>query len=166
MGKGFDHNLSDLLYYVRQGNQNLILKMNGMIQTVNNLDYIPPVQTPADIRGTSWEDWERLMGEIILHSSYETVVLDIGSGIEETFRLLDQCRKIYMPVLNDVMSSAKIAQFENLLRIWDFSQVLANIEKVRPPFHLGLGPPENYVEQLMWSELGDYVRELLRKEGK
>ena len=50
MGKGFDQNLSDLLYYVRQENKNLTYKMNEMIQTINNLDYIPPVRTPADIR--------------------------------------------------------------------------------------------------------------------
>ena len=47
MGKGFSQNLSDLLYYVRQENKNLIHRMNGMVQTVNNLDYIPPVQTPG-----------------------------------------------------------------------------------------------------------------------
>lgn len=166
MGKGFAHNLSDLLYYVRQGNQNLIIKMNGMVQTVNNLDYIPPVRAPADIRGTAWEDWERLLSEIVLHSSYEIAVLDLGNGIEEMFQLLDLCRKIYMPVLNDVMSSCKIAQFENLLRIWDYPQVLAKIEKLHLPFHVGNASPEAYVEQLIWSELGDYIREMLRKEKK
>lgn len=164
MGKGFAHNLSDLLYYVRQDNQNLIHKMNGMVQTVNNLDYIPPVQAPADIKGTVWEDWEKLLQEIVLRSSYEVVVLDIGSGIDETFQLLDQCKRIYMPVLTDVMSACKVAQFENLLRIWDFPQVLAKITRVKPPFHVGFPPAETYVEQLLWSELGDYVREILRKE--
>lgn len=164
IGKGFAHNLSDLLYYVRQDNQNLIHKMNGMVQTVNNLDYIPPVQAPADIRGTVWEDWEKLLQEIVLRSSYEIVVLDIGSGIDETFQLLDQCKRIYMPVLTDVMSACKVAQFENLLRIWDFPQVLTKITRVKPPFHVGTAPSEAYVEQLLWSELGDYVREILRKE--
>lgn len=51
MGKGFSQNLSDLLYFVRQENGNLIYKMNGMIQTVNNLDYIPPVRTPGGHTG-------------------------------------------------------------------------------------------------------------------
>lgn len=164
LGKGFSHNLSDLLYYVRQENQNLIHKMNGMVQTVNNLDYIPPVQTPADIRGTAWEDWERLLQEITVNSNYEVIVLDMGNGIDETFQMLDKCSRIYMPVLADVMSACKVAQFENLMRIWDFPQVLAKVVKVKPPFHIESGPVENYVEQLLWSELGDYVRELLRKE--
>ncbi|MDO4308365.1 MAG: hypothetical protein Q4C77_16210 [Eubacteriales bacterium] len=164
MGKGFDHNLSDLLYYVRQENQNLIVKMNSMIQTINNLDYIPPVQAPADILGTSWKDWERLLNELVMHSSYEVIVIDMGNGIDELFQLLDRCKRIYMPVLNDVMSVCKIAQFENLLRIWDYPQVLARTVKLRLPFHVGPSSPETYAEQLPWSELGDYVRDLLRKD--
>lgn len=165
MGRAFSHNLSDLLYYVRQDNQNLIHRMNSMIQTVNNLDYIPPVQTPGDIRGTAWQDWERLIQEIVMHSSYEILILDMGSGIDETFQMLDMCARIYMPVLTDVVSASKVAQFENLVRIWDFPQILSKTVKVRPPFHMGSGSAEAYVEGLLWSELGDYVREVLRKES-
>lgn len=164
LGKGFAHNLSDLLYYVRQDNQNLLHKMNSMVQTIGNLDYIPPVQMPADIRGTAWQDWEQLIQMITTESSYEVVVLDMGSGIDDNFQLLDLCRRIYMPVLSDVVSMCKIAQFENLVRIWDFPQILEKTVKIKPPFHMATAPSPNYIEQLMWSELGDYVREILRKE--
>ena len=164
MGRGFNHNLSDLLYYVRQDNQNLLYKMNSMIQTVNNLDYIPPVQMPADIRTTAWQDWERLLQMIMLDSSYEVIVLDIGCGIDENFQLLDLCKKIYMPVLSDAVSQCKIAQFENQVRIWDYPQILEKIQKISLPFHMVTEPSPSYIEQLTWSELGDYVRNLLRKE--
>ena len=164
MGKGFSQNLSDLLYFVRQENGNLIYKMNGMIQTVNNLDYIPPVRTPEDIRGTEWEDWENLIKEIVSHSSYEVVILDIGGAIDGIFQMLDRCKRIYMPVLTDPVSVSKISQFENLVRIWDYPQILARTTKMHLPFHGGNAAPENYIEGLLWSELGDYVREILRKE--
>ena len=68
-----------------------------------------------------------------------------------------------MPVLSDQISVAKIAQFENLLRIWDYPQVLTKTVKIRAPFHGGNTAPENYIEGLVWSELGDYVREILQK---
>ena len=112
LGKGFAQNLSDLLYFVRQENGNLIYKMNSMVQTINNLDFIPPVRTPEDIRGTAWEDWEKLIQEIVLHSNYEFVILDIGGAVDGTFQVLDMCRRIYMPVLSDPVSISKIAQFE------------------------------------------------------
>lgn len=163
-GKKFPTNLSDLFYYVRQGNENLIHRMNGMIQTVNNLDFVPPVRTPSDIRTVCWEDWERLLQEITLHSSYEVLVLDIGSGIDENFQLLDLCEKIYMPVLKDAVSVCKMTQFENLLRIWNKDKILEKIEKLHLPFYMDSISSESYVEQLVWSELGDYIRKLLRKE--
>ena len=163
-GKKFPTNLSDLFYYVRQGNENLIHRMNGMIQTVNNLDFVPLVRTPSDIRTVCWEDWERLLQEITLHSSYEVLVLDIGSGIDENFQLLDLCEKIYMPVLKDAVSVCKMTQFENLLRIWNKDKILEKIEKLHLPFYMDSISSESYVEQLVWGELGDYIRKLLRKE--
>ncbi|MEQ2371045.1 hypothetical protein WMO28_08825 [Blautia sp. CLA-JM-H16] len=164
LGKKFPTNLSDLFYYVRQGNENLIHRMNGMIQTVNNLDFIPPVRTPSDIRTVSWKDWEQLLQEITLHSSYEVLILDIGSGVDEDFQLLELCGKIYMPVLKDAVSVCKMTQFENLLRIWNKDTILEKTEKLHLPFHMKNISSESYVEQLVWSELGDYIRKLLRKD--
>ena len=69
-----------------------------------------------------------------------------------------------MPVLSDVISACKTAQFENLLRIWDYPQVLEKTVKMKLPYHVGTASGHAYGEQLLWSELGDYVRELVRKE--
>ena len=68
-----------------------------------------------------------------------------------------------MPVLPDAMSHAKLTQFERLLKVWDYPEVLTRIVRVRPPFCSGNTAAEHYVEQLPWGELGEYVREVLRK---
>lgn len=164
MDQVFERNLSDLIYYVRQANTSVIHKLGGMVQTVNNLDFIPPVLSPEDIRGVTYEEWSQLLDAIYLQSSYEIVILDLGDGVNELFRILERCNRIYMPVRKDRISQGKIQQFENLLRLWDQVPVLEKIRKVQLPYHGMLGDGTNYVEQLMWSELGDYVRELLRKE--
>lgn len=54
---------------------------------------------------------------------------------------------------------ARLLQFENLVRIWDFPQILEKTVRISPPFHMVSSPSPAYIEQLMWSELGDYVRE-------
>ena len=69
-GKSFTGTLSDLLYFVRQGDHNLTVRLNSMVETVGQLDFVPPVQSPMDIRGTPWQDWVCLIQEIVLHSSY------------------------------------------------------------------------------------------------
>ena len=164
-GKSFTGTLSDLLYFVRQGDHNLTVRLNSMVETVGQLDFVPPVQSPMDIRGTSWQDWVCLIQEIVLHSSYEVLILDIGNGIDEVFQLLDLCKRIYMPVCSDGLSECKIIQFENLLRVLDYPQVLTKTVRMKLPFHESISGNGAYVEQLPWSQLGEYVKELIRKEN-
>lgn len=161
MKKTYSYTLSDLLYFIRHENNNLLLRLNSMIQTVNGLDYIPPVQTPGDILGAEWEDLERLIQEITLHTSYEVLIIDVGNGIQDTFPLLDACDRIYMPVLEDLLSKGKILQYENLLKAWDYTQVLTKTEKLHLPFQWNPALSDSYVEQLPFSELGAYVKDLL-----
>ncbi|MGI6095216.1 MAG: hypothetical protein ACOYBL_07255 [Lachnospiraceae bacterium] len=160
----YEHNLSDLLYYIRQDHSNIVLKLNRIVQSVNNLDYLPPVLSPADIRSTTAQEWTQLIEEIVKNSVYETVILDFGDGVDDLYHILNLCDRIYMPVVNDMVSQAKISQFENLLVMWDMGELLNKIEKIRPPYHNSFGNGDSYVQQLMWSELGDYVRNLLRSE--
>ena len=58
----------------------------------------------------------------------------------------------------------KIGQFEKLLRMWKQEELLDKIRKVKPPFYGSLGNGADYVQQLAWSQLGDYVKSVLQKE--
>lgn len=162
--KQYEHTLSDVMYFVRQKNKNLIHKISGMLESVGNLDYIPPAENPEDVRSASWEEWNYLLDTLARNSAYETVVLDLGNGVDGLFRILGRCSRIFMPVLGDVMSRAKLAQAERLLKTWNMPEIQDRIERLKLPYYAAAGDGSNYVEQLVWSELGDYVRSLLRKE--
>ena len=161
MQKKFLHTLSDLLYFAKQKSTVITVKMHSMIQTMGDMDFIPPVQSPEDIRGTSWQDWEHLLQEIILHSSYEAIVLDIGNGIEEVFQMLDMCTTVYTPIKADIMSRCKIEQFEELLGVRDYTQVLTRMIKLELPCGQEILTEPFRAEQLVWGTLGSFVRELL-----
>lgn len=163
MHQKFSCTLSDLLYYVRQKSPGIILKLNSMIQNVGKLDFVPPVQLPEDIRETAWKDWEYLFQELILHGSYDVIVVDMGNGTEEFFQLLELCKFIYMPVCTDLISQSKLQQFENLLDTRGYSHLLEKTVKMSLPFCETSGNAD-YPESLIWSPLGNYVRELLGKE--
>lgn len=162
--KNFAHTLSDLLYYIRQENSHAMHQLSSMVETVNNLDILAPVATPVDIWETSFEQWEQLLDGLAAHSTYEAVVLDMGQGVEGWHKLLERCQRVYMPVLGDPMSQGKLEQFEKLLRMWKQQDLLDKIQKVKPPFYMSPGEGVEYVEQLPWSQLGDYVRSILQKE--
>jgi len=162
--QSYEQNLGDLLYYLRQEGVNLIGKLNGMVQSMNNLDFLPPVLSPGDIQQTSLEEWMRLLQEILDYSNYEVVILDFGDCVADLYQLLEQCNKIYMPIRNDPMSQAKISQFENILRVWGKIAVINRIQKIKLPYHRTIHKGSGYLDDLIWSELGDFVRELIRQE--
>ena len=164
LGETYERNLSDLLYFVRQENANVIHRLSGMVLPIQNLDYVPPALSPMDIQCTSCGEWLALFEEIVRNSTYEVLILDLGDGVQELYQILDYCTRVYVPVRGDALSAAKLAQFENLLRMWDYEGVLEKMQKIKPPFHSTNRTGKGYIEDLVWSELGDYVRQLQRKE--
>jgi hypothetical protein len=160
--KEYKADISDLIYYLRQDKANVMIKLEGIVDSVNNLDYIPPAISPMDIREVKKEEWERLLYEVGANSRYETVILDFGDGVDGLLELLGKCSKIYMPIREDYMSAAKIEQFDKLLIRAGYETLGSKIKKVKLPYHNSFGSREGYAEQLIWSELGDYVRLLAR----
>jgi hypothetical protein len=52
------------------------------------------------------------------------------------------------------------------LKAWDYTQVLSKIQKIILPKQIYPGSPDAYVEKLPFSELGTFVKQLLRENGK
>ena len=160
----FDQSLSDILYYARQENSGIVYKIAGMVQTIQNLDFLPPVLFPMDIQTTKYEEWIWLFRQLEQNSNYEILILDLGDGVADLYQILDYCTEIYVPVRQDLMSMAKIEQFENALQMWDSLSVLGKMKKIRIPFYAAGKSGRDWLEGLVWSELGDYVRKVLRGE--
>lgn len=108
-------NLGDLLYYLRQGNGNLGIRLRSATKTIENMDVISPIPIVLDLKEVTWEEWEMLIKEILEHSSYEVVILDVGESIQGLFHLLELCDRVYMPVLDDEISTRKLQQYQKNL---------------------------------------------------
>lgn len=158
--------LSDLIYFARQKNGNLMFKLNGMIQTFQNLDYIPPAFSPSDLREVKWQEWIDFFEKLLVYGRYEILILDMGYQVEERYQMLRHCRKIYMPVLEDSFSRSKILQFEKNLTALDCADVLEKICHVHLPERKGEFGGRKGLETLVHGNMGSYVRKLLIKEGK
>ena len=71
----YDRGMSDILYYARQENQGIIYKLGGMVQSMQNLDYLPPAASPMDIQTAKYEEWKWLFQEIEV-SQYLAVIFE------------------------------------------------------------------------------------------
>lgn len=108
-------NLSMLLYYAKQEAGNPGLLITTMVKGLKGLDYIPPVLFPEDIRTVTASEWMWLFGEILNHSIYDVVILDLGDCVQGLFDILKACDTIYMPAADDRSAASKIYQYEEAL---------------------------------------------------
>ena len=112
LAKNEELNLGDLLYYLRQGNGNLGIRLQSVTRKVEELDVVSPISVVLDLKEVTWTEWEILLKEILENSLYEVVILDVGESVQGLFSLLEMCDRVYMPVLEDEISARKMQLYQ------------------------------------------------------
>ena len=79
--------------------------------------------------------------------------------------VLAVCDVVYMPIREDRGSAAKLEEFDEYLEEADDGSVRDRIQRLRLPSPARIGRREGYLEQLLYGEMGDYVRQLLKGRG-
>ena len=107
------------------------------------------------------EEIAGLLKQIGTESGYERIVVDMGHMGKGALELFAACDVVYMPVLDDPVSTAKLEDFETYLKEAGHKGMEEKIQKLHlPEIKTGIRRG-GYMEQLLWSEMGDYVRKLL-----
>lgn len=135
---GDEWTLSELMYFLKQGKKAFACKLETVIQRMGNLDYIPPLRSPVEMRHVSREDWETLLTALEGQSRYEVAVLDLSGAVNGLFEILDQCDFIYMPTEEDETARAKLAQYEDTLSLLSLAHVMDRTKKLQLPAGPGL----------------------------
>ena len=164
LGKEGMSDISDVMYFLRQHKGSAIFKLNAALQHLGEMDYITPAFSAMDLREIKTEEWVHLLQELVSSTNYETIILDMGHSMEDVFGLLQQCTRIYMPVCEDVISLAKVSQYEKLVQDMEQEELLERTQKLGLPFCSPAMQGEYFIEQLVRGEMGNYVRNLLRQE--
>lgn len=157
--------LSDLIYFARQKEESLVYKLNSVIQTFHELQYIPPAMSPADIRDVSGEEWIAFIKELISYGEYDVILLDLSNQVDEVFQILKECDRIYMPVQDDMISQAKLLHYNKLLHMLELEELEEKTQRLRLPVQPLQKENGNLTQQLVWGEMGNYVRRMLWEEN-
>ena len=126
-------NLGDLLYYLQKGKQGFLYKLRSVTQSLGELDYILPVSSGEDLLAMTESEWEELLERLIAEAGYECLVIDFSDCIQGLPALLEKCSKVYMPVLEDRISRAKIRQFMDVLEKKKCESLRASVKEINLP---------------------------------
>ncbi len=131
---GNGRSISDVVYYIRQGDRNLMAKILPSVRNLGELALLPPFEAAAELLSVTADEWRKLLRVLRTESTYEAVVLDLGEIPLLMPELLEECDVIYMPAAGtDPPGEAKMAEFGKLLSSASFSGVRGRIRRLVLP---------------------------------
>lgn len=154
--------ISDLIYYIKQGKEELGMYINGMLLEINQLKMVPPVKMAPDIQELG-EEVNRLLQEIVRSDTYDVVIVDFGRQIRSMLPALDNLERLYMPALTDGCSQAKLQEFFRFIRASEYREMEKKIKQCKLSFAEQMECET--VEELYYGSFGAYAAELLKEEG-
>lgn len=153
--------LSDLLYYYKQGRFHG-LRLNSIIYYLGDMAWLPPLRYPDDYSQVTAEEMADFLIQILNESTYETIVLDIGDFDHQVLPILDACKVVYMPVKEDMISQAKLKEFEAYTEKFGSPDLKNKFHKIHVPLMTGTRRMGHFPQELLWGDMGDFVRGLLK----
>lgn len=161
LGREFLADVTDVMYYFRCDKEKLALHLPTIIQNINGLDYIPPMQSQTELWETNGGQWLELCRNIAEIGEYEYIILDLDDGMSGLFDLLRECYKIYTITRDDSFAVAKLNQYEQILKFHELEEVAEKTVKCRFPIFKEV--PVN-LELMTHGELAGYVRTVIRED--
>lgn len=152
--------LTDLVFFLGTDRDKFLLRMQTILQRKGRMDYIPPVKAGFQLLEVTAEEWLELLKRIGESGEYEYVILDLSENIQGLFPILRLCRKVFTMTKDDRAARGKIDQYEQVLALYEYEDVLKKTQKFRPPRFRRL--PES-IEQMTRGELADYVRTAIKE---
>jgi hypothetical protein len=147
-----EQNITDLAYYAECEKNKFGLYLEKIKRTVNGVDYIMPAKTAAQIKDIGSEKIKELLGLLSGDAGYDYVVMDLTEYPDGFFDILAMCNKIFTVTGNNVPDSARISQYETILRENGLSEIESRTVKIQVPDYRDRHSCEKYIEELLERE--------------
>ncbi len=107
-------NLSELLYFIKEGNSNLRVKMDVIRKVDENtgVQYISPFNSCLDKIELQCEDIKMLFEELRKLEEYDYIIIDLDSNIDKTtISIFEEVDKIIVIAIEEMIAVRKIENF-------------------------------------------------------
>lgn len=154
-----DRNLTDIIYYLEQGQKNVLPHLRSLIRRSGALECVSGVSHWFDLYQMRPSHMSCLLDELNRSDSYETVVFDvgiIGTASMEVFLASDI---IYVPLGHDRSSELKLAEWKRQIMFCGQAQLLDKTKEIKLPFDESLEKGYSY-DTLLKGRLGRAIEEM------
>jgi hypothetical protein len=125
--------LSDLIYYLKQNPNNLIIKMNNLIIKTGSFDYIPGVVFGPELFEITGEDISKWVNEIKNVVAYDVVIFNVGNFMPAVFELFRESSQIQIILGEDAWEQEKYNNLKDQLHFAGYDDILQKVKQVIIP---------------------------------
>lgn len=161
LGREFAKDLSDLLYYLQNGQNGISYYLSSITEQVGGLEILPPMRSQTDLISISTREWLQLFYEIEVCTEYEYLLLDLSDSVQGLFEILQHCDRIFTVTAEDGVAMAKMDQYEKMLKQCQYEEIMNKTRKCSFP-RISYLPKQ--LERLSMSELASIAKEYLKED--
>lgn len=154
--------LSDLMFFLETAPERFGIHLKSCVKKLDNLDYIPPMSAMHQLLLINAETWQRLIEALVEEGGYEVIILDLSEGMQGLFEILRMCTHVYTLTKDDRYAQAKVEQYEQLLQVCDYDDVLKKTLKRRIPFMREIPNAFSYQPGAEYSR---FIKNMLKEDG-
>ncbi|MCM1569462.1 MAG: hypothetical protein NC081_08450 [Roseburia sp.] len=150
--------LADMLYFMTANQDKFALHLQIALRHRGNMDFIPPMKSGQNLLSITGAEWQSFMRKLEELGEYEYVIMDLSESMQGLFDILRQCCRVFTITKNDKIARSKLLQYEQLLTVYAYTDVLEKTCRCSLPRIEKL--PET-LEQYQRGELAEYVGRIL-----
>ncbi len=155
-----ENDIGDLLFALRKGRIKEAFQKS--VYENSGIGYIPPFFNPEQLGELTPGDLRELLSFAGGQSNFEAVVADFGDGVHPLSEMLGMCSTVYAPVKEGYFYECQKESFLSYLTKAGAEELRNAVQFLDLPFSArGIRFGGDVLEQLAWSEFGDYVRTYL-----
>lgn len=152
--------LADILYFLTGDREKFRLRLQAAVQHVGGMDYIPPMKSGQNLLTVTPGEWVQLMKRLEELEEYDFIIMDLSESMQGLFDILRLCTKVFTLTREDRVARGKLAEYEQLLKLYEYGDVLDKTCRCEAP-RLRRVPEE--IELYTKGEMADFVRGHLRE---
>ncbi len=160
---------SDLIYGIRQKQEQFLLCLQSVLHHTEYFDYILPPENPEDIYEIQEEDLAFLLKMIQEQTEYTHVIFSCGTFHRAAEQVLACCGKIFCIVKENAFGKYRQAEFRAFLKKDSKQRIREKAEYISPQAGYGtFVQGMDLLAQIQGGEFAQQVRELTKygdKEG-
>lgn len=162
LGEEQNGSMSDVIYFLKQRQKGILMKIQSMATIVNGVDCIFPVTHYGDLLAIEEGDMDYLFEELTKTLVYQNVIFDFGMINDMAFYILEHCQIVYETQLRELFKWSKEQALKHIFLLKEKEILLKRVIPLSLPIDAKIADGTYPIEQLLEGKLGKFIDELLQ----